>query len=87
MLEILSWVIRIARYYEYAIIIYILMTWLPGAQQSRVGQWLARIVVPYLNFFRFIPPIAGALDISPIIAILALNFAVSGLTHLVLLFV
>jgi len=38
MLEILSWVIRIARYYEYAIIIYILMTWLPGAQQSRVGQ-------------------------------------------------
>ena len=83
MLEILSWVIRIARYYEYAIIIYILMTWLPGAQQSRVGQWL----VPYLNLFRFIPPIAGVLDLSPIIAILALNFAVSGLTHLVLLFV
>lgn len=87
MLEILSWVIRIVRYYEYAIIIYILMTWLPGAQQSRVGQWLARIVVPYLNLFRFIPPIAGVLDLSPIIAILALNFAVSGLTHLVLLFV
>ena len=87
MLEILSWVIRIARYYEYAIIIYILMTWLPGAQQSRVGQWLARIVVPYLNLFRFIPPIAGVLDLSSIIAILALNFAVSGLTHLVLLFV
>lgn len=87
MLELLSWVIRIAHYYEYAIVIYILMSWLPGAQQSRLGQWIGRIVLPYLNLFRVIPPIGGMIDISPIVAILALNFAVSGLAHLVLLFV
>lgn len=85
MIEILSWILRIARYYEYAIVIYILMSWLPGAQQSKLGQWLGRIVLPYLNLFRVIPPIGGMIDISPIIAILVLNFAVSGLSHLILL--
>ncbi len=87
MLEILDWIIRIARYYEYAIIIYVLMSWLPGAQQSPVGRCLGRIVLPYLNLFRVIPPIAGIIDISPIVAILAWNFAVSGLAHLILLLV
>ncbi|AFT81974.1 YggT family protein [Leuconostoc carnosum] len=85
MIEILSWILRIARYYEYAIVIYVLMSWLPGAQQSKLGQWLGRIVLPYLNLFRVIPPIGGMIDISPIIAILVLNFAVSGLSHLILL--
>ncbi|KAA8371154.1 YggT family protein [Leuconostoc carnosum] len=85
MIEILSWILRIARYYEYAIVIYVLMSWLPGAQQSKLGQWIGRIVLPYLNLFRVIPPIGGMIDISPIIAILVLNFAVSGLSHLILL--
>ncbi|MGO2709514.1 MAG: YggT family protein, partial [Leuconostoc mesenteroides] len=35
--------------------------------------------------FRFIPPIA-MIDFSPIVAIIALNFARSGLLHLVNLF-
>ncbi|MEX0380411.1 YggT family protein [Leuconostoc sp. MS02] len=87
MLEILNWIIRIAHYYEYAIVIYVLMSWLPGAQQSIFGKWLQRIVAPYLNLFRIIPPIGGIIDISPIVAILALNFAINGLSHLVLLFV
>lgn len=87
MIEILNWIIRIAHYYEYAIVIYVLMSWLPGAQQSALGRWLQRIVSPYLDLFRIIPPIGGIIDISPIVAIIALNFAISGLTHLVLLFV
>ncbi|WP_220740149.1 YggT family protein [Leuconostoc miyukkimchii] len=86
MIEILTWIVRIAHYYEYAIIIYVLMSWLPGAQQSTIGQWLHRIVSPYLNLFRIIPPIGGIIDISPIVAIIALNFAINGLSHLVLLF-
>ncbi|MGX7052042.1 YggT family protein [Leuconostoc palmae] len=85
MLLILDWIIRIARYYEYAIIIYVLMSWFPGAQQSQLGRLLSRIVMPYLNLFKVIPPIAGIIDISPIVAILALNFATSGLAHLLML--
>lgn len=83
--EIIIWLFRLVQYYEYAIVIYILMSWLPGARESGLGRFLGRIVEPYLRIFRFIPPI-GMLDFSPIVAILALNFARSGLLHLVSIF-
>lgn len=83
--EIVIWLFRLVQYYEYAIVIYILMSWLPGARESGLGRFLCRIVEPYLRIFRFIPPI-GMLDFSPIVAILALNFARSGLLHLVSIF-
>lgn len=61
--------------YNYALIIYILMSWIPGSRESTFGYYLARICEPYLEPFRkFIPPL-GMIDISPIVAILILNFA------------
>ncbi|WP_188776454.1 YggT family protein [Paenibacillus hunanensis] len=67
----------------YMIIIYILMSWLPSARESSFGQLLARLVEPYLApFRRFIPPIGGVLDISPIVALFVLQLAFSGLIYL-----
>ena len=83
--EIFILLFRLVQYYAYAIVIYILMSWLPGARESGLGRFLGRIVEPYLRIFRFIPPI-GMLDFSPIVAILAFNFARSGLLHLVSIF-
>lgn len=69
--------------YSYAIIIYILMSWFPGARESSFGRFLGTIVEPYLEpFRRMIPPIGGMLDISPIVAIILLNFASYGLDSL-----
>lgn len=69
--------------YTYAIIIYILMTWFPGARDSSIGQVLAKIVEPYLEPFRkIIPPIGGMIDISPIVALFVLHFARQGLAYL-----
>lgn len=70
--------------YNYAIIIYILMSWFPGARESTFGIFLARICEPFLEPFRkIIPPIGGVLDISPLVALLVLNFArISGLNAL-----
>ncbi|GGJ19831.1 YggT family protein [Paenibacillus hunanensis] len=71
------------RIYMYMIIIYILMSWLPSARESSFGQLLARLVEPYLApFRRFIPPIGGVLDISPIVALFVLQLAFSGLIYL-----
>lgn len=71
------------RIYMYMIIIYILMSWLPSARESSFGQVLARLVEPYLApFRRFIPPIGGVLDISPIVALFVLQLAFSGLIYL-----
>ncbi|MFD2672293.1 YggT family protein [Marinicrinis sediminis] len=66
--------------YLYMIIAYILLSWLPNARNSFIGELLGRFVEPYLGFFRrFIPPIGGVLDLSPIIAIFALRFIFIGL--------
>jgi len=71
--------------YTYMLIIYILLSWLPSARESSFGQLLARLVEPYLApFRRFIPPIGGVLDISPIVALFVLRLAFSGLQYLLI---
>ncbi|RED65795.1 YggT family protein [Cohnella lupini] len=68
------------RIYSYMIIIYVLMSWLPAVKESFVGEMLGKLVEPYLKpFRRFIPPIGGMIDISPIVAYFALGFVVRGL--------
>lgn len=62
------------------IIVYIIMSWIPNARGSFIGELLAKAVEPYLAPFRkFIPPIGGTIDISPIVAIFALKFVFMGL--------
>ncbi|MBE7119237.1 YggT family protein [Bacillus cereus] len=68
--------------YSWALIIYILLSWFPGAKESAFGDFLARICEPYLEpFRRFIPPF-GMIDISPLVAIIALKLARGGLVSL-----
>jgi YggT family protein len=68
--------------YSWAIIIYILMSWFPGARESSFGEALGKITEPYLEIFRrFIPPL-GMIDFSPIVAILVLSLARIGLYEL-----
>ena len=65
--------------YSWILIIYILMSWFPGARESSFGELIGRIAEPYLEIFRrFIPPL-GMIDISPIVAIIVLRFAGMGL--------
>lgn len=74
--NIISLLIRI---YTWMIIIYILMSWIPNARSSQFGIFLEEICEPFLAPFRkLIPPIGGMLDLSPIIAIIALNLAQTG---------
>ena len=66
--------------YTFMIIAYILLSWLPNARESFIGELLGKLVEPYLSpFRRLIPPIGGMLDISPIVAIFALRFVAAGL--------
>jgi len=65
------------------IIIYVFMSWVPGLQQSRVGELLARFVEPYLAIFRRFIPLIGMIDISPIIALFALQFLRYGILTII----
>ncbi|MBO1578773.1 MULTISPECIES: YggT family protein [Bacillus] len=79
---ILQALVLIIQIYSWALIIYILLSWFPGARESTFGDFLSRICEPYLEpFRRFIPPF-GMIDISPLVAIIALRLASSGLISL-----
>lgn len=65
--------------YFYMILVYVLMSWLPNVRESFIGELLGKLVEPYLApFRRFIPPIMGMIDISPIIALFVLQLAQRG---------
>ncbi|WP_417900616.1 YggT family protein [Bacillus haimaensis] len=79
---VLNLIQQLVGFYMIALVIYIFMSWFPGARESSIGRILARICEPYLEMFRrFIPPL-GMIDISPIVAILVLRFATAGLGQL-----
>ena len=73
--------------YSMALIVYILMSWFPNARETAIGRFLESICEPYLEpFRRFVPPL-GMIDLSPLVALLVLNFARGyGLTYLHRLF-
>ncbi|WP_379967077.1 YggT family protein [Ectobacillus sp. sgz5001026] len=72
--------------YYYALIVYIFLSWLPSARESAFGVFLARICEPFLEPFRRIIPAIGMIDISPIVAIIVLRFAQSGLDRILTMF-
>jgi YggT family protein len=79
---VLDLIQQLVGFYMIALIIYIFMSWFPGARESSIGRIFATICEPYLEMFRrFIPPL-GMIDISPIVAILVLRFASAGLGQL-----
>jgi YggT family protein len=69
-------------YYWVIMIVRLLLTWFPNIDwmQQIVGV-LSPVTDPYLNLFRFIPPI-GPIDLSPVVALFALQFAIDALARL-----
>jgi len=72
---------KLIQLYMLLIFVFVLMSWFPGAYQTKLGQWLIKLCMPYLKIFRFIPPFFG-LDFSPIVAILLLEMAQYGIAAL-----
>jgi YggT family protein len=64
------------------IFVRLLLTWFPNINwMQQIVGYLSPVTDPYLNLFRFVPPI-GSIDISSILAIFALQFATRALTEL-----
>ena len=75
-----SLIVSVANAYTTIIFVYVIMSWLPNVTTGIVGQVydiLGKICDPYLNLFKkLIPPIGGVVDVTPIIALLVLQFVV-----------
>lgn len=89
MLHTLSvYIFQLETIYRFLIIGYVLLSWLPSARDSFIGQLLGKIVEPYLSVFRrFIPPIGGMLDLSPFVAVIALSFISRGIIFVLDIFI
>lgn len=60
--------------YNVLIFLRIISSWFPAWQAHTFVRFVAFYTDPYLHFFRrIIPPLGGVLDLSPILAIFALN--------------
>lgn len=72
--------------YSMVLVIYALLSWLPGAYESQLGQIIIKISKPYLDFFdRYIPPIGG-ISINVMIAIFVLQLIRNGVMGLLFRF-
>lgn len=69
--------------YSYVLIVRVLLTWFPQINwYNQPFAALSQVSDPYLNLFRNIIPSLGGIDISPILAFLALNIVSSLLENL-----
>ncbi len=69
--------------YFYLIIVRVLLSWFPTINwYGQPFSILSQLTDPYLNLFRSIIPPLGGIDISPILAILLLQFVSQLLSSL-----
>ncbi|AQW22284.1 YggT family protein [Lentilactobacillus curieae] len=61
------------------IVIYALLSWFPGAYDSAIGRFLAKIVEPYQSLFNFAS--FGMLSFAPVVALLVLYFIQMGIMY------
>lgn len=76
-------VLNVIDIYRIILVVYFLMSWLPGAYQSTLGQLLRRICEPYVGFFRqFIPPI-GFISLAGLAALVSLTLIEYGVITII----
>ncbi len=79
-------ILQIGSLYSLCIVIYCIFTWIPLGSSgvlADIANFFRIICEPYLGLFRkLIPPIGGAVDITPIIALLVLQLAVTFIARL-----
>ena len=81
--EIGQFLLKAIDIYRMLLLVYFLMSWLPGAYQSTIGQFLTRICEPYVGFFRrFIPPI-GMISLAGLGALFSLTLVEYGVITII----
>lgn len=76
-------ILQLINVYRWILLIYFLLSWLPGAYQSSFGQILVKICEPYVGIFRqFIPPI-GMISIAGMVAYFSLFFVEQGIIAII----
>ncbi|MCL1798836.1 MAG: YggT family protein [Eggerthellaceae bacterium] len=78
MLGLVNLLLAVLQIYSLVIFVYVLLSWIPNKVGIlvEIDNFLGKVCDPFLNIFKkFIPPIGGMVDISPIIALIVLQLA------------
>jgi len=76
-------VIQFINIYIVLLVIRVLLSWFPSINwYNQPWITLSQLTDPYLNLFRSLLPPLGAIDLSPILAFLALQLAIALLSYL-----
>lgn len=79
MLSLKYLIVSLSDAYSTVLCVYVLMSWLPVDRGllADIYRVLGKVCDPYLDLFRkLIPPLGGMVDVTPIIALLVLQFGV-----------
>ena len=79
MLSLKYLIVSLSDVYSMLIFVYVMLSWFPTDRGilADINTVLGKICDPYLHLFKkFIPPIGGMVDVSPIVALLVLQFGV-----------
>ena len=79
MLSLKYLIVSLSDVYSMLIFVYVMLSWFPTDRGilADINTVLGKICDQYLNLFKkFIPPIGGMVDVSPIVALLVLQFGV-----------
>ena len=82
MLQVVGLLLQGLRLYQGLIVVAALMTWLPGASSSALGQVIRRFTQPYLSLFDRLIPSMGGLSFSAVAGVFVLELAQRGLITL-----
>jgi YggT family protein len=64
---------RLITIYEWILIIYALMSWVPDLRSSQVGRIIGQISRPFLSIFDRLPLQFAGIDFTILVAVIALN--------------
>ena len=84
-MSVVSLVSGIIQFYALLILVYVIISWFrPSGFLYEIFHVIGTLVEPYISLFRrFIPP-TGAVDFSPLVAILVLQYVLRPLLMAVL---
>lgn len=78
-IQLLNLLLKVVEIYSFVLVAYALMSWFPGAYETKIGQLIVKISRPYLSLFDRLNLSFGPIDFTIIVALLVLNFASQGL--------
>ena len=79
MSPLVSIIAQILNFYSLLIFVYVIMSWFPmraDGVMADVYRVLGSLAEPYIGIFRRIVPTTGAIDFSPLVALIVLRYLI-----------